>query len=65
MGSTEYCNTLLLPKPSQKLPPFSLLEPGIADCKLPWVFSKRKLFQMEGRVHLEFLEILQTFFGIN
>jgi hypothetical protein len=38
--------TILLPKPSQNLPRVSLLEPGIPDCRLPWLFSKRKLFLM-------------------
>jgi hypothetical protein len=28
----------------------SLLEPGIPDCRLAWVFSKHKLFMMWGRV---------------
>jgi hypothetical protein len=46
MRPTEYCNTILLPKPSQNLPCISLLEPGIPDCRLPWVFSKHKLFPM-------------------
>jgi hypothetical protein len=36
----------LLPKPSQKLSCVSLLEPGIPDCRLPWVFSICKLFLM-------------------
>jgi hypothetical protein len=31
-------------KPSQNLLCVSLLEPGIPDYRLPWVFSKRKLF---------------------
>jgi hypothetical protein len=26
-----------------------LSEPGISDCRLPWVFSKRKLFLMQGK----------------
>jgi hypothetical protein len=46
MGPTEYCTMLLLPKPSQNPPCVSLLQPGIPDCRLPWVFSKRKLFLM-------------------
>jgi hypothetical protein len=29
-------------------PHFSLLEFGFSDCRLPWVFSKCKLFLMEG-----------------
>jgi hypothetical protein len=47
MGPTEYCITILLRKPSQNLPHVSLLEAGIPDCRLPWVFSKRKLFLMD------------------
>jgi hypothetical protein len=46
MGPTEYCTTILLPKPSQNLHRVSLLEPSIPDYRLPWVFSKRKLFKM-------------------
>jgi hypothetical protein len=42
MGPNEYCTTILLPKPSQNLPIVSLLEPGIPDYRLLWVFSKRK-----------------------
>jgi hypothetical protein len=30
--------------PSQNLPHISLLETGIPDYRLPWVFSKHKLF---------------------
>jgi hypothetical protein len=48
MGPTEYCTTILLPKPSQNLPCVLLMEPGIPDCRLPCVFSKRKLFLIEG-----------------
>jgi hypothetical protein len=48
MGTTEYCTTLLLPKPWQNLPRVSLLEPGILICRLPFAFSKRKLFLMKG-----------------
>jgi hypothetical protein len=44
MEPTEYWTTILLPKPSQKLPHVSLLEPGVRNFRLPWVFSKRKLF---------------------
>jgi hypothetical protein len=33
MGPTEYCTTILLPKPSQNLHCVSLLEPGTPDCK--------------------------------
>jgi hypothetical protein len=29
-----------------ELPIVSLLEPDIPDCRLPWVFYKRKLFLM-------------------
>jgi hypothetical protein len=36
------CTMILLPKPSQKLPSVSMLEPGIPECRLPWVFPKRK-----------------------
>jgi hypothetical protein len=48
MEPTEYCTTILLPKPSQNLPLCFAFgsEPGIPDCRLPWVFSKRKLFLM-------------------
>jgi hypothetical protein len=46
MGPAEYCTTILLMKPSQNLPRVSLSEPGIPDCRLPWVLSKRKLFLM-------------------
>jgi membrane protein insertase Oxa1/YidC/SpoIIIJ len=46
MGLTEYCAMTLLPKTSQNLLRVSLLEPGILDCRLPWVFSKCKLFLM-------------------
>jgi hypothetical protein len=42
MGPTEYCTTILLPKPSQNFSRVSLLEPGIGDCTLPWVFYKMK-----------------------
>jgi hypothetical protein len=42
MGPTEYCT-----KPSQNLPCVSLLEPGIPDCRLPWLFYNRKLFLMQ------------------
>jgi hypothetical protein len=42
MGPTEYRTTKLLPKASQKLPHVSLLDPGIPDCRLAWVFSKGK-----------------------
>jgi hypothetical protein len=31
-----------------KPPLVSLLEPDIPDCRLTWVFSKRKLFLMQG-----------------
>jgi hypothetical protein len=48
MGPTEYCTTILLPKPSLNLPRVSLLEAGIRDCRFSWVFSKRKLFLMKG-----------------
>jgi hypothetical protein len=48
MEPTEYGITILLPKPSQKLLRASLLEPGIPDCRLPWVFSKSKLFLVQG-----------------
>jgi hypothetical protein len=40
MGQTEY------PIPPQNLPHDSLLELGILDWRLPWVFSKCKLFLM-------------------
>jgi hypothetical protein len=46
MGPTEYCTTILLTKPSKNLPCVSLLEPGIPDYRLPWVFPKCKLFLM-------------------
>jgi hypothetical protein len=46
MGSTEYCTTTLLPKTSQNLPRVLLLEPSIPACRLPWMFSKRKLVLM-------------------
>jgi hypothetical protein len=46
MGPTEYCNTILLPKPLQNLLRLSLMQPGILDCRHPWLFSKRKLFLM-------------------
>jgi hypothetical protein len=47
MGPTEYCSTILLPKPSKNLSVFHCgTKPGIPDCRLPWVFSKRKLFLM-------------------
>jgi hypothetical protein len=46
IGPTEYCTTILLPEPSQNLLCVSLLEPGIPDCRLPWVFSNHKLFLM-------------------
>jgi hypothetical protein len=42
MGPTEYCTTILLPNPSQNL----LLEPGILDWRLRWMFSKCKHFLM-------------------
>jgi hypothetical protein len=48
MGKTEYSTKILLPKPSQNLSCVSLLEPGIPDRRLPWVFSKHKLFLMWG-----------------
>jgi hypothetical protein len=41
-----HCTAILLPKQSPNLPRVSLLEPGIPDCRLPWVFSKRILFLM-------------------
>jgi hypothetical protein len=41
MGPTKYCTTILLSKPPQNLPHVPLLELGILDCRLPWVFSKR------------------------
>jgi hypothetical protein len=41
MGQTEYCSTILPPKPSHNLS-------GIPDCRLSWVFSKRKLFLLKG-----------------
>jgi hypothetical protein len=41
---TEYCIIVFLPKPSQNRPLASLLGPGISDCRLHWMFSKRKLF---------------------
>jgi hypothetical protein len=50
MGPTEYGTTILLPKYSQNLPRISLLEPGISDCGLLCVFSKRKLFLMQWAV---------------
>jgi hypothetical protein len=31
-----------------ELPRVSLLEPGIPHCRPPWVFSKLKLFLMQG-----------------
>jgi hypothetical protein len=46
VGATDY--NILLPKPWQNLPHVSLLEPSIANCRLPWVFSKRTLFLMQG-----------------
>jgi hypothetical protein len=46
MGLTEYCTMILLSKSTQNLPGVSLLEPGIPDWRLPWVFSKRKFFLM-------------------
>jgi hypothetical protein len=49
MGSTEYCTTILLPKRSQNLHRVSLLEPGIPDCRLPWVFSKYSSWCREQR----------------
>jgi hypothetical protein len=36
--------TILMSKPSQNLLCVSLLKKGIPHCRLPWVFSKRKLF---------------------
>jgi hypothetical protein len=48
MGPTECCTTILLGKPSQTLSCVSLLEPGILDCRHPWVFSKCKLFLKHG-----------------
>jgi hypothetical protein len=44
MGPTEYGTTILLPKSLQNLPRVSPLQPSIPDCRLPWVFSKRKHF---------------------
>jgi hypothetical protein len=44
MRPTDYCTTILLSIPSQNLPRVSLLEPDIPDCRLSWVFSRRKLF---------------------
>jgi hypothetical protein len=38
MGPTEYCTTILLPKPSQNLPHVSLLELSILDFRLHWVY---------------------------
>jgi hypothetical protein len=46
MGSSEHCTMILLPKTIKEPPCVSLLEPGIPDCRLPWVFTKRKLFLM-------------------
>jgi hypothetical protein len=45
-GTNEYYTTTILPKPSQNHPRVLLLEPGIPDCRLPWVFSKSKPFLM-------------------
>jgi hypothetical protein len=42
----EYSITIFLSKLPQKVPRVSLLESGILDCRLPWVFSERKLFLM-------------------
>jgi hypothetical protein len=46
LGPLEYCITIFLPKQSENLPRVSLLDPDLPDCKLPWVFSKCKLFLM-------------------
>jgi hypothetical protein len=49
MGPTEYCYTVLLPKPSQNPPRVSLSLLGIPDCRLRRMFSKRKLALMKAR----------------
>jgi hypothetical protein len=46
MGPREYCTTILLPKPSQNLPRVKIFEPGVPDCRLPWMFSEPILFLM-------------------
>jgi hypothetical protein len=48
MGPTKYCTMILMPKTSENVPHISLLEPGIPDCRLSWVFSKHKLFLIWG-----------------
>jgi hypothetical protein len=50
MGPTECYITILLPKPSHNLPRVSLLEPGIPDCRFPWMFSKRHIWPYHARV---------------
>jgi hypothetical protein len=61
MGPTEYCTTILLPKPSHNLSCVLLLEPGILDCRLLWMFSKINSFwcreQLEGWLHFQLCDI--------
>jgi hypothetical protein len=68
MEPIEYCTTILLPIPSQNLPRVPLLERSIPDCGPPWVFSKRKLFLMQGTAwratHLTILRMLFQLSGI-
>jgi hypothetical protein len=46
-NGTNNCTTILLPNHNRTSPYVYLLEPGIPDCRLPWVSSKRKLFLMD------------------
>jgi hypothetical protein len=48
MGPTGYGTTILLPKPSKNLRCVSQLEPGISDCRLHRVSSKRKFLVIYG-----------------
>jgi hypothetical protein len=50
VGPIEYCTGILQPKPSQNLPLVSLLGPGIPNCRLPWVFSKKWTFPDVGNI---------------
>jgi hypothetical protein len=53
MESTEYCTTILLPKPSQNLPYDLLFESGIPYCRFLWIFSKGKPFLMDVGKNVE------------
>jgi hypothetical protein len=64
MWPAEYYTMILLSRPLQNLLHVSLLEPGIPNCRLPWVFSKRKLLLMETAWRMTHLTIWHAHFQL-